>query len=162
MGILIFLVIALPAVAIIVPISLWVLPQGLQPFPSIWLVFLMVLVYLAAAVALLRFSLLLPARAIGDLGLTFRQAWHQTRGNTWRLFWGIVICTIPPVMIGIIVVLCVVGFPNPQTLVEGFTGGWIASSVIYNAFYLLILPISIGFLSHAYRHFFQPKFRETP
>ena len=30
-----------------------------------------------------------------------------------------------------------------------------ANSVVFVVYYLLILPIGIGFLSHAYRHFFQ-------
>jgi hypothetical protein len=30
-----------------------------------------------------------------------------------------------------------------------------ALSTIFNIYYLLMLPIGIGFLSHAYRHFFQ-------
>jgi hypothetical protein len=162
-SILIFLVVGLPAVAIIGPVFLWVLPQGLKPNPAIGPVILIFVVYIAAAVALLRFSMLLPARAVGDLDLTFKQAWRQTRGNTWRIFWGLVVCSLPPLLVGMIVMLGVVGFPNPETLASGrFTSGWIASGVILNSYYLLILPISIGFLSHAYRHFFQPEYRQTP
>jgi hypothetical protein len=161
-GILICLIVAIPALVIIVPIFFWVLPQttgttvvpvNSSIFPIIILVFL---IYIVAFAVILRLSLLLPARAVRDLTLTFKGAWNRTRGNTWRIFWGIVITTVPPILAAEIVLLIFLGFPNPGTLANGaFIGRWIITSVIFTGYYLLILPISIGFLSHSYRHFVQ-------
>ena len=38
---------------------------------------------------------------------------------------------------------------------EDFAARMTAVSTVFAVYYLLILPIGIGFLSHAYRHFFQ-------
>src|ERR1700675_1808838 len=56
------------------------------------------LLWLAGLAVTLRLSLLLPARAVGDLDLTFKETWKRTSGNTWRIFWGIPACTIPPIL----------------------------------------------------------------
>ena len=45
-------------------------------------------VYVVAIAVLLRLSPLLPARA-SYLDRTFKDTWRQTRGNAWRLFWGV-------------------------------------------------------------------------
>jgi hypothetical protein len=100
--------------------------------------------------------LLLPARAIGDRRLTFKQTWVRTRGNTWRLFWGIVVTTMPPLLLAEIAYLVVIGPPHPASFAsEAFVAQMTALSTVFSVHYLLILPIGIGFLSHAYRHFFQ-------
>jgi len=38
---------------------------------------------------------------------------------------------------------------------DDFVAKMTAMSTIFTVYYLLIVPIGIGFLSHAYRHFFQ-------
>ena len=103
-----------------------------------------------------RLSLLLPARAVGDLSLTFKQTWRRTRGNTWRLFWGIVVTTMPPLLLAQIGFLTTIGAPSPANFAsEDFVAQMTAASAVFTVYYLLIVPIGIGFLSHAYRHFFQ-------
>ncbi len=129
MGILICLIVAIPALVIVVPIFFWVLPHATGTtvvpvnssiFPIIILVFV---IYIVAFAVVLRLSLLLPARAVRDLTLTFKGAWNRTRGNTWRIFWGIVITTVPPILAAEIVLLIFLGFPNPGMLANGaFTG----------------------------------------
>lgn len=60
------------------------------------------------------------------------------------------------------------GFPDPKTFLaagssaipayvtsEEFVMRMTVMSTMVTAYYLLILPIGIGFLSHAYRHFFE-------
>jgi hypothetical protein len=103
-----------------------------------------------------RLTLLLPARAIGNTNLTFTQAWNRTRGNVWRLLWGIAATTIPPMIIIQIAVLAKIGFTGRGSLGGlDFAAQMTALSALYVTYYLLVLPISIGFLSHAYRHFFE-------
>jgi hypothetical protein len=111
------------------------------------------LLSLAAFAVMLRLSLLLPARAVGDLGLTFKETWNRTRGNTWRIFWGIAACTMLPMLAAQIALL---GFLMPGIFAgEAFVGRMAVTSTIFIVYYLLILPIGIGFLSHSYWHFFK-------
>jgi hypothetical protein len=104
---------------------------------------------------MLRLSLLLPAMAVGNRHLTVTQALRRTRGNTWRIGWGLMACTLVPMLIIHLAVLALTGFPDPRS---GSGGGLLALSttvnVAYVAYYLLVMPIAIGFLSIAYRHFF--------
>lgn len=106
--------------------------------------------------AVLRLSLLLPARAVGNVSLTFKQTWNRTRGNTWRMIFGIAACTVPPLLLAQIGYLLTIGFALSARLGgEDFAAQMTVYSVVFVIYYLLILPIGIGFLSHAYRHFFQ-------
>ncbi|MDE2603896.1 MAG: hypothetical protein KGL62_16215 [Bradyrhizobium sp.] len=64
--------------------------------------------YATGAAILLRLCLLLPACAIGDLTLTITGAWRRSRGNSWRLFWGIVACIGPTaVIVGVVFLIMV-------------------------------------------------------
>lgn len=120
--------------------------------PVIFLIDLAAIVVTSAV--MLRLSLLLPARAAGDLGLTFKETWQRTRGNTWRMSWGIAACVLPPLLITQIGFWGLVGFPGPQMFAsEAFAGFITVISIILAVNYLLILPIVIGFLSLSYRHF---------
>jgi len=108
----------------------------------------------------LRLSVLLPARAAGDTTITFKEAWNRTRGNTWRMFWGVVACTLPPYVL--VLVLMVIGSPALQLIARptSFSHDALAWSVTFASalsavLELLTLPVLIGFLSHAYRHFLQ-------
>ncbi len=95
-------------------------------------------------------------RRIGDQGLTIKQAWHRTRGNTWRLIWGLLVTTMPPLIIAQIGFVMLMGLPNPMRLAsEDFVARMTVTSTVFSVYYLLIVPIGIGFLSHAYKHFFQ-------
>jgi len=110
----------------------------------------------ASLAVMLRLMLLLPARAVGNRDLSFRQTWQRTRGNAWRLFWGLIITTFPLLLLAQIIIVASVGFPNPMLLQGGDAMMQMtAISTVVIVYYLLILPISIGFLSHAYRHFFE-------
>jgi len=157
-GLVIVLIMALPLVLIFAPMIYFIPKPGGTPPPT-WffaLIPVFMLLYGVAMALMLRLSLLLPARAIGDLDLTFKQTWNRSRGNTWRMFWGIGACTFPPLVLAQIVYLLTIGFPNPLKFSgEDFVAQMTANSVVLMVYYLLILPIGIGFLSHAYRHFFQ-------
>jgi hypothetical protein len=113
-----------------------------------------ILVFAFSVAVILRLSLLLPARAVGDLELTFRQTWIATRRNTWRLFWGIMICMILPLLFLDFVLIILGGSRGPggfQVSVHHMVGTIVFLTLTY---LLLMLPIGMGFLSLAYRHFF--------
>lgn len=156
----IFLIDFLPAAVVMFPAFYFVFPSkaGGNPPPSgFFAVIPLILVLYAVGTAVaFRLSLLLPARAVGDLSLTFKQTWRRTRGNTWRLFWGIVVTTMPPLLLAQIGFLTMIGAPSPANFAsEDFVAQMTAASAVFTVYYLLIVPIGIGFLSHAYRHFFQ-------
>jgi hypothetical protein len=160
MAIAIFLINFLPAAAVMFPAFYFMSPLkagGTPPPPGFFAVIPLVLVLAAVGIAVaFRLSLLLPAQAIGDLSITFKKAWLRTRGNTWRLLWGIALTTMPPLLLAQIALLTIIGVPNPANFAsEEFVTRMTATSTVFVIYYLLILPIGIGFLSHAYRHFFQ-------
>jgi hypothetical protein len=158
MGLAICLIAALPAVLLFL---LGLLLTGgvatLPTFKTVGFIALFVIVYVAAIAVMLRLTALLPARAVGDLGLTFGETWRRTRGNTWRLFWGLLICILPPLLVMQIATLVLLGFPSPA---EAFAGGTlpVRFAIIHAMsldWYLLVTPIGIGFLSLSYLHFFE-------
>jgi hypothetical protein len=160
MAIALFLINFLPAVVILFPALYFLFPAnagGGLPASGSFAVIPLVLVLVAVGIAVgIRLSLLLPARAVGDLSMTFRQAWLRTRGNTWRLFWGLVVTTMAPMLLVQIAFVTLIGAPIPGNFTEQeFVTQMTATSTVTVIYYLLITPIGIGFLSHAYRHFFQ-------
>jgi hypothetical protein len=162
-GLAIGLIVMLPIVVIVFPAFYFVFsfqsaaPGSPPPAGLFLLIPLVFVLYILATAVMLRLILLLPARAAGDLSLTFRQTWNRTRGNTWRLFWGMMATTVPPIMLADIAFM-VIGAGNVLTRAsEDFARRMTATSTIFIVYYLLMLPIGIGFLSHAYRHFFRPE-----
>ena len=105
-----------------------------------------------------RLSLLLPARAVGDNGLTVRETWRRTKGNTGRIILGFLLSSLPP-LIPLQIVLIASGLtplpnagpPHAEAIDKLLTYSPYLSS-ISTAYSLLVLPILIGFLSFAYKH----------
>jgi hypothetical protein len=170
-GVLLGLLFVLPFVIILLPfaIILGVQSAGTPGHPPSGIAFLVIplalILYTAGIAVMLRLIVLLPARAIGDLTLTFRQAWRRTGGNIWRMFWGLVACTLPPLIVLEIlfhVVMAAIGFSvtpiasSDDSLTIPVLGLTIMNTTLF-VLYVLIVPIYIGFLSHAYRHFFQDR-----
>jgi hypothetical protein len=129
----------LPAAAVTLYL-LWPVAGPASPPPGFPPAMLLVgLLYVAGVVTGLRL-MLLPARAIGNSSLSFSQAWNRTRGNIWRLFWGLWFTTVA--------FLIVVGLPRPSaTIDDDFVMRMSALSTIVMICYLLLVPIGIGFLS---------------
>ncbi len=160
-GIAIFLIAFLPLLVIFLFLLLLALPftSGGPPAHAMPIVFSFVplLTFLFAATVMLRLSLLLPARAVGDSRLTFKEAWKRTSGNTWRMFWGLVGCTALPMLVlelALLPFLPLIGFPSPGAFAsDTFVRHLAITGIISTICYLLILPIGIGFLSLSYRHF---------
>ena len=119
------------------------------------------LAYLASSAALLRLMLLMPARAIGDTGLSITEAWERTRGNCWRLFWGLLACTLPPLLPALLLQFTFIGVPSPgKTDIIEFMHRASIAQPFFLAYYLLTMPVCISFMSYAYQHFLsQPRIR---
>jgi hypothetical protein len=157
MGFAIGLIVFLPPLVVVMPLFILLssVITGAAPRFAIF-VAAIILFSLAVFGVAPRVSLLLPARAVGDLDLTFKETWKRTRGNTWRMFWGIVACTVPPmaVQLAVQIVLSSLlrnpGMPDGDAIV-----GVAAVSAILFVFQLLTFPIGIGFLSYSYSHFFE-------
>ncbi len=135
--------------------------QQLNGAAIVAIVLFVIVCYPAALAVVLRLSVLLPAQAVGDTALGFRQAWRRTRGNIWRMFWGLVACCLPPLIVLEIIsaiVMAAIGFsrfvPASGQFAVPAVGFTIMSTLMF-VLSLLIVPIYIGFLSHSYRHFFQ-------
>jgi hypothetical protein len=156
-GLAIGLVVIVPTMVLSLPLIILSSPVatgGAPRFPMlIPVIFLLVV---AAFAIFLRLSLLLPARAVGDVSLTFKETWKRTRGNTWRLFWGTIACAWLPMLAAQIVVGVLTGFLGPwMSTVEAFAIRMAVIGPILTVYHMLILPISIGFLSYSYLHFFK-------
>jgi hypothetical protein len=158
-GIVIYLIVFLPLMVILLSESLLFPSVAKAGTPwSLILIPMIFLLWLAGVAIILRLSLLLPARAVGDLNLTFKETWKRTRGNTWRMFWGIVACTVPPMlavqlpvqMVSSSFLILSHGTSDGDAIV-----GVAAISAILFASNLLTLPIWFGFLSYSYSHFFE-------
>jgi hypothetical protein len=106
------------------------------------------LTYVVSVMLMLRLSPLLPARAIGNVTLSLKDAWRRTRGNLWRLFLGILACTIPPFLLVKIIFIALTIIPIGGGI---YLMQWAAASAIALCCWLLLWPIWVGFLSHAYR-----------
>lgn len=94
-----------------------------------------------------RLFLVLPAKALGR-DISLGTAWAATRKNNWRLLWGYVFCLLPMMIIGgIIGYWLMLAQPSRATA----TIVWTALSLIWPLFGM----VGVGFLSLAYRHFFE-------
>lgn len=114
--------------------------------------------YCVSAVIIARLCLLLPASAVDRGKWPIREAWERTRGNVWRLFWGLVFATLPLHLAARFTFDRLIGsaiFAREENLAADFMLTMIGSDVLVAIVDLLILPISIGFLSYAYQHFFE-------
>jgi len=106
------------------------------------------LVALIALFIVARLSLALPALAVGRAEISFGAAWAATKGNSWRLFWGYLFCILPWVVVVVAVEFLFL------------TGDRVLATLVLLAIGLVWIPvgmISVGFLSLAYRHFFEAR-----
>jgi hypothetical protein len=94
-----------------------------------------------------RLFVVLPAKALGR-DISFGTAWAATRKNSWRLFWGYMLSLLP------------------LAVISGGIGYWIAIAqpsrgvaasiwTIMTLLWALFGMVGVGFLSLAYRHFFE-------
>jgi len=73
-----------------------ILPGGMRESTFYWIVFLVPLAILAAMMGILvRTGLAFPAAAVDDRVCTLRHSWRRTEGNSWRLFGGLLLVSLP-------------------------------------------------------------------
>ena len=131
---------------------------GAGPLESVLMLPLRLAVLAATIMMTCRLTLVLPARAIGKQEPSFRESWAQTRGNTWRLFWGALTTSIPYFVIVQLFAPSLPGSPNaPDTVTTSADTGDIAKAVAYSLLYMLTLQTNVAFLSHAYQYFFSSR-----
>jgi hypothetical protein len=94
-----------------------------------------------------RLFMVLPAKALG-IDMSFRTAWAATRKNTWRLFWGYMLSLLPLMIVGGTVGWWLV-VAQPSRAVTASV--WTALTLLWALFGM----VGVGFLSLAYRHFFE-------
>ncbi len=97
-----------------------------------------------------RLALLLPAIAIGQ-NVSLQELWKRTRSNTWHLFTGIVLTSLP-VLIIMLSIYAYLGFDYQAPTRQAF----VVENCLIEVLSLLIGMFSVSFLSVAYRHFFGP------
>ena len=95
-----------------------------------------------------RLSVILPARALGRADFTLGKVWAATRKNSWRMFWGYVLCVVP---LGATVGMAMIWYVISGASRLNFTIVWTALSL----FWVAVGMIGVGFLSLSYRHFFE-------
>jgi hypothetical protein len=94
-----------------------------------------------------RLLMVLPARALEREDVTFGTAWKRTRKNTWRLFWGYLLCLLPVMILGSGLTVWLF-LDTPSRL--AMTVVWTLLTLVWALFGM----VGVGFLSLAYRHFF--------
>lgn len=160
-GLLIAIVAVLPALVLVLLLSSIALPiawaLGARAFAiGVVSAIVVVVLYVAVFTVVLRLSPVLSARSVGDLNPNFKETWRLTRGNTWRLFWGVVACTFVPLIVVQIVVALFLGLPGAQQLAAGVLSARFGATNIVNIIcYMLATPISANFMALAYVHFFK-------
>jgi len=95
------------------------------------------------AFVLPRLSLVLPAAALGER-LSAAEAWRASRGNTWRLLWASLLCSLPPYVL----------LSRPIDLfVRDETQVWsTVAETISSLVNVLIVAVGVTLLSLSYRH----------
>jgi hypothetical protein len=95
-----------------------------------------------------RLFVALPATAVGDRTMTLWHTWQVTKGNSWRIFWGSVFCTMPFSAVGKILENVILG-------TEDGSGQFLAVWLLSIAVELMGYVVLAGFFSYAYLHFTQ-------
>ncbi len=96
-------------------------------------------------VVLARITVYLPAVALQRNKVSLGTVWRTTRGNSWRLFFGAFLCTLP-------FILAMIGLALLMTGETRFDQSWlIATSSAVNA--ITLFP-TVSFFSYAFQYFF--------
>jgi len=108
-----------------------------------------VIICLAATLAIAgfllpRLSLMLPAIALGE-SLSAAAAWRVSGGNTWRLLWATLLCSVP---LYVLLFAPVAMYFRDETQASAALVGTIGSLIS-----VLIVTVGVTLLSLSYRHF---------
>ena len=148
------ILITLAALAPVVPLLLIAFfvfgppSAGASTLTNVLVPLLLFILYIVAMWIMLRLVLILPARAAGNTSSTLREIWDRSAGNCWRLFWGLLACSIPPMLIVYAAFFLFVGFPSTSDKASFDEFAWrlAIAHPFMMTYYLLVMPISIGFL----------------
>ena len=110
----------------------------------------MLLAYFLVALGLVRLLLVLPATAVGDVGVNFGEAWQMTRRNTWRLLLALFAGAIPVVALESIFERALTAAFDIDT-VYGSLPLFFALALIQQAFNYVGFAVITTVLSIAYR-----------
>jgi len=102
---------------------------------------------LVALIFACRLFMVLPAKALGQ-EVSFGESWSATRKNTWRLSWGYMICLLPLAVIA-------AGLGFWVMLAEPSRAAIATIWTVLTLLWALYGMVGVGFLSLAYRHFFE-------
>jgi hypothetical protein len=103
------------------------------------------IVMIGSVFVLGRWTLVLPAIALGRTDIGLSEAWRTTRGNTWRLFWAPFVCLLIMVPVGFLT--------RGLSAADRVTSA--VSMTLVELFTILAGIVGVGFLSYAYQHFFE-------
>jgi hypothetical protein len=94
-----------------------------------------------------RLFMVLPAKAVGR-DISFGDAWAATRKNSWRLFWGYMLCLLPfgAIAAGVSFWLSLAGPSRAAAAIF-----WTVQTLLGPLFGM----VGVGFLSLSYRFFFE-------
>jgi hypothetical protein len=95
-----------------------------------------------------RLFMVLPAKALDRSDVSVGVSWAATKGNSWRLFWGYLLCLLPFMLFGSVLALWLL-FGSPTRT------SYAAISAVLSLLWALFGMVAVGFLSLAYRFFFE-------
>jgi membrane-anchored glycerophosphoryl diester phosphodiesterase (GDPDase) len=104
-----------------------------------------------------RLFLMLPAKALERDDITLGTVWAATKRNSWRMVWGYVFCLLPMVVVG-------GGIGIAFWLSSALESRAVAATVwtALTLTWIIFGMVSVGFLSLAYRHFFEQDTSPSP
>lgn len=121
------------------------------------------LLTIAASVAGIRMSMVLPARSIGDNTLRLRDSWSATRGNSMRLLLGAFLAFVLPLLLAQLFAL--------PLLLPSFGGAKLDPTqhlrtmaipfAVLTMLYMIASMVFVGFLSFSYKHFFPDRLADA-
>ncbi len=99
-----------------------------------------------------RFSLAFPGIAVGDRRMGLKTSFNATKGNSWRILGGSLLCFIPALVISMIVgLLSSIGLPlvisMPIALIANLIGGAFILSFMSICYQILVPPPEEGDLA---------------
>jgi len=113
-----------------------------------WVALFCILGGIAAAIIVVgRLSLVLPAGAVGDYGVTLRRAWALTRGNSFRMFAGTVLSSGPVFLVNVVSN----GLLEALSTAPASVPSLLAALTLSILLFVLAAVVQASFLSYAYK-----------
>lgn len=104
----------------------------------------LVLVYVAV-LSIARLSVILPATALERQEISLASVWQTTKGNSWRMFFGLLLCAAP---------MCIVMPAITSYALSGSQLNYAIGTALSGLVGSVFIMVHVGFLSFAYRYFY--------